>query len=82
MQNVQRCGSSGPGLKTTVLEYYMKTETMNILLVVFLHSPAFVILKDLMRKYTRTTGFLIRTQVKSKSSILPNSVKEVLFEAS
>ncbi len=79
---MQSCGSPGPGLKTTVLEYYMKTETMTILFVKFLHSPAFVILKHLMRKKRRTTGFLIRTQVKSESSVLPKSVKEVLFKAS
>ncbi len=67
IQNVQSCGYSGPGLKTTVSEYYMKTETMTILFVIFLSS-----IHDI----------LIRTQVKSESSILPNSVREVLFKAS
>ncbi len=43
------CRAVGPqdqdGKKNTVLEYYIKTETMTILFVIFLHSPVFLILK-------------------------------------
>ncbi len=57
IQNVQSCGSSGPGLKTTLLEYFMKTETMTILFVIFLHSPAFVILNSVITNSAKEVLF-------------------------
>ncbi len=66
IQNVKSCMSSGPELKTTALEYYMKTEIVTMLFVMFLSSIHDI---ETFDEEEEDHWFPIRTQEKSESSI-------------